>query len=100
MGMVIRHVDESRWERVYGQITTHGKTAPLSLQYDVYLDCNGTEYILKVQPESGRRLVALQALGVYLDGDIIGAKDYTLIEDGPMLSALLEIVIYQGAGKM
>jgi len=95
--MIIREVKANQWERVYRQITKYGKTAPLSLQFDIEVSCNGVDYILKVQPEQNRKIAALQALGVYPDGE--GFKDYQLIEDNTMLSALLEIIIYQGAGK-
>ena len=97
--MVVRQIKEKRWEHVCRQITTHGRGAPLSLQYDIDLDCNGVNYILKVQPNSRRKIIALQALGVYPDGESIGGKDYHLIEDNTILAALLEIMVYQGAGK-
>jgi len=97
--MVIRKIKANHWEHVYRQITTYGRAAPLFLQFDIDINCNGVDYILKVQPESKRKIIALQALGVYPDGDGIGGKDFHLIEDNVMLSALLEIVIYQGAGK-
>lgn len=97
--MVIRQIKENHWEHVYRQITTYGRAAPLSLQFDIDINCNGVDYILKVQPERKRKIVALQAMGVYPDGEGIGGKDYHLIEENIMLSALLEIIIYQGAGK-
>ena len=97
--MVIRQVKEKQWKHVYSQITTYGKAAPLSLQFDIEIDCNGVEYILKVQPERGRKIVALQAMSVYPDGKIIGGKGYHLIADSLILSALLETIIYQGAEK-
>jgi len=97
--MVIRHIKERHWEHVYSQITTYGRTVPLSLQFDIDINCNGVDYILKVQPEQKRSIIALQATGVYSDSEGIGGKDYHLIDDNLMLSALLEIVIYQGAEK-
>jgi len=97
--MIIRQIKENHWEHVYRQVTTYGRATPLSLQFDIDVNCNGVDYILKVQPESKRKIVALQAMGVYPDGEGVGGKDYHLIEDNVMLSALLEIVIYQGAGK-
>jgi len=97
--MVIRCIKENHWEHIYGQITKYGKTAPLSLQYDIEINYNGMEYVLKVQPESDRKIVALQLHGIYPDGEEMGAKDYGLIQDNKMLSSLLEIIIYQGANK-
>ena len=97
--MIIRKVKENHWEHVYRQITRFGRATPLSLQFDIEINCNGVDYILKVQPESNRKILAVQAMGVYPDGGEWGGKDYTLIEDNVILSALLEIVIFQGAGK-
>ena len=97
--MVIRQVKVNHWQHVYSQITTYGRAAPLSLQFDVDITCNGTNYILKVQPERKRKIVALQALGVCSDSGGIGGKDYHLIEDNVILSALLEILMYQCAKK-
>ena len=97
--MIIRQIKENHWEHVYRQITTYGKAAPLSLQFDIDINCNGVDYILKVQLEQKRKIAALQAMGVYPDVEGISGKDYHLIEENIMLSALLEIIIYQGAGK-
>lgn len=97
--MIIRQIKERHWEHVYRQITTYGRAAPLSLQFDVDVNCNGVDYILKVQPEQKRRIAALQVTGIYPDREGVGGKNYELIEDNLMLSALLEIIIYQGAGK-
>ena len=97
--MMIRQIKENHWKHTYRQITTYGRATPLSLQFDVNINCNGVDYILKVQPENKRKIVALQALGVYSDGEGIGGKDYHLIDDNVMLTALLEIIVYQGANK-
>ncbi len=97
--MVIRQVKEEQWKHVYNQITTYGRAAPLSLQFDIEINCNGVDYILKVQPERKRKIIALQAMSVYPDANEIGGKGYHLIADNLILSALLETIIYQGAGK-
>ena len=97
--MIIRQIKENHWKHVYNQITTYGRAAPMSLQFDVDINCNGVDYILKVQPERKRKVVALQALGVYPNSEGVGRKDYRLIEDNLILTALLEIIIYQGASK-
>ena len=97
--MIIRQIKERRWEHVYRQITTYGRAALLSLQFDIDINCNGVDYILKVQPENKQRIVVLQATGIYPDREGTGGKNYELIEDNLILSALLEIFIYQGAEK-
>ena len=60
--MVIRRIRERDWESVYRQITTYGRGAPLSPQYDLDITCNGVDYILKVQPAEPRQIAVLQAL--------------------------------------
>lgn len=97
MKMVIRQIREEQWESIYHQITTYGRAAPLSLQYDVDLTCNGVQYILKVQPDSKRKLAALQALGMYPHGGGAHGEDCLLIEDNAILAALLELLVFQGA---
>ena len=97
--MIIRHIKENHWEHVFRHITTYGRAAPMSLQFDLDINCNGVDYILKVQPDRKRKLVALQAMGLYPDSEGIGGKVYRLVKDNLMLSALLEIIIYQGANK-
>ena len=97
--MVIRQVKEKQWKHVYSQITTYGRAAPLSLQFDIGINCNGVDHILRVQPGRKRKIVVLQAMSVYPDGKEIGGKGYHLTEDNLILSALLETIIYQGAEK-
>ncbi len=97
--MIIRQIEENHWEHVFRHVTKYGRATPMSLQYDIDINCNGVDYILKVQPERKRKIVALQALGVYPDSKGTGGKDYRLVQDNVMLSALLEIIIYQGANK-
>ena len=94
--MVIRQISANQWEYVYGQITKYGKSAPLSLQFDVDVNCNGVDYVLKLQPEKNRKIVALQATSVYRDGEGTGDRNYQLIDDNLFLSALIEIIIFQG----
>ena len=97
--MVIRQIKENHWEHIYRHVTTYGRSDPLSLQFDIDINCNGVDYVLKVQPESKRKILALQATGIYPDKYGIGGKEYHLVEDRVMLAALLEIIIYQGANK-
>ena len=101
--MVIRQLKQKHWECVYRQIITQGRALPLSLQFDIDLNYNRINYIIKVQPGKKRKLFALQALEIYSDDkndqytDIGNTrnKNYHLIEDNVMLSALFEIFIYQ-----
>lgn len=97
--MIIRQIKENHWEHVFSHVTKYGRATPMSLQYDIDINCNGVDYILTIQPDRNRKLVALQAMGVYPDGGEIGGKRYRLVDNNVMLSALLEIIIYQGANK-
>lgn len=72
--MIVRQIKENHWEHVYRHITTYGRAAPMSLQYDIDINCNGVDYVLKVQPEQKRKVIALQAMGVYPDGEGKGRK--------------------------
>ena len=93
--MIIKNVRKSQWEDTLKQIHTNGRRAPLTKQYDIEVNCNGVEYILKVQPTHGRKIVALQALAaVGNDGEAYG-----MVEDNCVIAALLELVIFQGAEK-
>ena len=96
--MVIREVNEERWESLRGQFVQCGNGAPLSHQYAVEMNCNGVEYILKIQLGRGREIALLEALEVLSDREL-GGKDYLLVDEAEILSALLEILLYQGAAK-
>ncbi len=63
---------------------------------DLSLSCGGMEYILRVRPTRKRKLAVLQAIGISPDTAAPGGKRYELIKDGLMLSALPEIILYQG----
>lgn len=59
------------------------------------MTCNGVHYIVKVQPDKKRKMVALQALGAYPDSEPPHGKGYYLLEDNSVLAALLEMILYQ-----
>lgn len=97
--MVIQQIKQDHWNHVYGQITRYGKGAPLSLQYDVEVNCNGVHYLLRVQPDRKCRLAALQALVAYPGDGGIGGEEYHLVKENAVLSALLVLIVSQGAEK-
>ena len=97
--MIIKTVRKSQWEDTLKQIHTYGSKAPLTKQYDLDVNCNGVDYILKVQPTHGRKIVALQALAAVPGGMGFGGKVYGMVEDNCVIAALLELVIFQGAEK-
>lgn len=92
--MVTRQIKEKQWDCVYHYITTNGRTAYQSLQYDMEITLSGTKYMIRVQPGNQRKLVALQVREVR-PAARGGRPDFILIEDAALLCALLEILIYQ-----
>ena len=92
--MVLRQIRENEWEDVYENILNRGKAIPLSKQYDLTLTCNGTPFILRVQLETKRRILVLQALEVcgYMGN---AESDYVLISDNAFLLSLINIYLYQ-----
>ena len=97
--MIVRQIKEKEWENVCRQLAALGRAAPLSLQIDWELSCNGVVFVLKIQPERNHKLVVLQATGVYPDAKTPDGKAYRVIDDNLLLSALLEIVLHQIAVK-
>jgi hypothetical protein len=92
--MVLRQIKEKEWEDVYENILNRGKAIPLSKQYDLTLTCNGTPFILRVQLETKRRILVLQALEVCgYTGN--AESDYVLISDNAFLLSLINIYLYQ-----
>ena len=92
--MIIRQIKEKEWVAVYEKILQRGKAIPLSKQYDLTLTCNGTPFILRVQLETKRRILVLQALEVCgYTGN--AESDYVLISDNAFLLSLINIYLYQ-----
>ena len=97
--MVIRQIKKKQWDDVYNQITTLSREVPMTFQYDVELNCNGTAYILRVQPIQNRKIVALHVLRVGQDENGTHEKQFNLIDNNLLLSSLLEIILYQSREK-
>lgn len=96
--MIIRQIPEKHWENVFKYITTEGRAAPQSLQFDVDVRCNGKTYILRVQPVKKRQIAVLQAVES-CPANRPGGHDYRLVQEIDMLSALLELVVYRTVGQ-
>lgn len=91
--MITRQIKKKHWEEVCEYIRTNGKVAPLTVQFDVDVYGNGITYTLKLQLGRKCKVTALQAVGVSQKEN--GETTYTVIEDGALLSALLQILICQ-----
>lgn len=92
--MIIRHVKNPKWKPVRRRILEEGICTPQSLQVDIPMTCNGTDYILRVQPEKGRRIIALQATEAVLS-EQTGRREFYLVENNGLLTALVELLIHQ-----
>lgn len=93
--MVIRQLEQRAFERLHSALVAQAQAEPLEASYTVNLAINSAEYAVRVQPDEGNRMAVLQALRVYREED---GMNFELIEQRGVLSAFLEILIYQGVG--
>ncbi len=94
--MVFKQVRKDDWEQVRRRIMEEGTAYPECLQLDINMSCNGADYILKIQPDSPRKIVALQVSEVSRSA-ATERSDVRLVENGSLLYALLELLVYQMA---
>lgn len=92
--MIVQQVQKGDWEPVRRRILADGISYPECLQVDVKLTCNGTEYILRVQPDTPRKIIALQATEVTRSA-VTGRTSFRLIGSHALLASLLDLLIYQ-----
>ena len=91
--MFIRQVGENEWQSIYACIEQEGRKVPLTKQYDLSMTLNGSHFILKVQPDSHRKICVLQALEVIsYTGD--AERDYCFIDNNTILTALMELFLH------
>lgn len=91
--MIVRKLKTEKFNYIKNQLIAKAQQNPLDASFNVTIKVDGKEYILKIQPERSYGLVVLQALRV--DRDEYGHL-HTLITDNKILSALLELLIWQG----
>lgn len=97
--MTVMTRKDSQWDPVRRRILAEGVSAPQSLQVDMNLTCNGINYILRVQPDKGRKIVALQATQAVISPET-GRREFRLIENKAILVALLHVMVYPIAQKI
>jgi len=90
--MIIRELKPAQYEYFHRRLIKHARTEPLDASYTVDMTINGVEYAVKIQPENRNRIVVLQAIKIDRDGC---SPNFELITRNNLLSALLEILIYQ-----
>ena len=91
--MIVRQLKADKYEYLQNRLIQKAQQNPFNASFNVTMKVNSKEYILKIQPETKHRLVALQALEVERD-DECGLL-HTLITDNKILSSLLELLIWQ-----
>jgi len=95
--MVIRQLEARKFARFYDQLINQAQQNPLDASFNVTITVNSKEYILKIQPDAHRRIVALQALEVYREENY--GQSHMLITDNHILSSLLDFLLWQGIVK-
>lgn len=94
--MIIRQLKEKQFEHLHNALMMKAHAEPLEASYTVNMTINGAEYALKVQPERHNKMAVLQALRIFREEY---GPNFELIEQPGVLSAFLEILIYQGGSQ-
>lgn len=91
--MIIRQLSSVQYDRLHQDLIQKAYTQPLEASYTVHMCIDGTSYAVKIQPESRYRMAVLQAHRIFREEEGQGLE---LITQNVILSALLELLIYQG----
>ena len=91
--MIVRQLKAEKYERFQNQLIQKAQQNPLEASFNVTMKVDRKEYVLRIQPETKHKMVALQALVV--DRDEYGHL-HPLITDNKILSSLLVLLIWQG----
>lgn len=92
--MIIRSLNTAQYERLCHDLQESAHAEPLDASYTLRMTVNGAEYAVKLQPEAHNKIAVLQALRMFRGQS---APDFELITHGGLLSAFLELLLYQGA---
>lgn len=91
--MLVRKLEKEEYKDFKKQLIEKAQQNPMDASYNVTVKVDGMEYVLKVQPGGKHRMVALQALLVERGEH---RQNFTLITKNRVLSALLELLLWQG----
>ncbi len=92
--MVVRQLRAGKYKYLQAYLLQNARSTPLCPIYEVDIVLNGETYTLFIQLERHNKVYALYALhSVCKKG--ANAVNHNLIADNMILSALMEIVIYQ-----
>lgn len=90
--MFIRQIKQSKYEQFVQKLKDHSPPRPLECSYDVPMEINKWHYTVRIQPERHCRIAVLQAIRMVPAGATWQGE---MITSGSMLSALLELLLYQ-----
>ena len=94
--MIIRKLTEEKFNSFTRELIAKSRTEPLDLSYAVEMTVNGVEYTIKLQPERHNRIAVLQAMRILREEN---GPRYEQITQGTLLTAFMEILLYQGLRK-
>ncbi|WP_283607778.1 hypothetical protein [Faecalispora anaeroviscerum] len=90
--MIIRKVCQEQYEQVCRYLNQQGKSGTFDASYEVTIQVDDCEYLLRLQPCSKRKLAALQAVQLYRKEK---ERRFKLITENLPLSTLLELFLFQ-----
>ena len=93
--MVCRQLTEERYQAFCEELAPVSEPYPPSPVCEVSILFNGGKYLLYLLPDGENRICALYALRVRYE-ERTQEVLYDLITEGPVLLALLELILYQG----
>lgn len=93
--MICRQVRTNHYESLRENITNHARRSPLCPFYEMDISVNETQYTLFVQMEKRQKVYALYAIC----NECEQVEKNTLITDNSILSALMELAIYEWVNK-
>lgn len=98
MQVVGRQMKEDKYRRLEADLLRYARSKPLCPNYEIDIAFNGENYTLFLQPEQHNKIYALYALRSIYERDI-NAVNHELITNNLILSALMEMIIYQGVKR-
>lgn len=93
--MIIRTLKEEDYILLQRHLSQTAFIQPYDASYTVPLTVDGSLYHLRLQLGKGFKVAALQAVKISRGDE----QEYTLIAGGQILSALLELYLYQNIRK-
>ena len=93
--MIIRQLKQEQYEHLIQELIETAHTEPMEASYTAELRIGNASYALKLQPESRHRIALLQAYRIFREET---GQEFERITKGAVLSALLELFVYQGIG--